>query len=177
MPNAGSWNIWAVPDPVLSLRELVMTPHQTRFVRDTFACIAPTADEAARIFYGKLFDRDPRLQALFPSGMSRQRMALMRTIGVAVDHLDRLDTLVPMVEDLGRRHVAYGVEPHHYLIVGGALLDTLREGLGAAFTPEVETAWQTAYGLLTAVMLAGAKAAAPAITGASEKPGAPYLVA
>ena len=139
-----------------------MTPHQIALVRETFACVSPVADQAAQLFYGKLFEREPGLRALFPSDMGRQRMALVRTIGVAVEHLDRLDTLVPIVENLGRRHVSYGVETSHYAIVGEALLDTLREGLGAAFTPEVETAWRAAYGLLATIMLAGANAAAVA---------------
>ena len=138
-----------------------MTPHQIALVRETFASVSPIADQAAQIFYGKLFERDPSLRALFPSDMSRQRMDLMRTIGVTVDHLDRLHTLVPIVEDLGRRLVDSGVKTHHYAVVGEALLDTLREGLGGAFTPEVEGAWQAAYGLLAAAMLAGANMVAP----------------
>ncbi len=138
-----------------------MTPHQIALVRETFVPVSSIADQAAQIFYSKLFERNPSLRQLFPSEMSRQRMALMRTIGIAVDHLDRLDTLVPMVEDLGRRHVGYGVETHHYALVGEALLDTLRDGLGAAFTSEAEDAWRAAYNLLAAVMLAGAQTTAP----------------
>jgi hemoglobin-like flavoprotein len=139
-----------------------MTPGQIGIVRETFAAVAPVADHAAQRFYAKLFERDPGLRALFPSDMGRQRVALMRVIGVAVERLDRLDDLLPAVEDLGRRHAGYGVRVHHYAVVGEALLDTLRERLGAAFTTEAETAWRAAYGLLATTMQAGARTVATA---------------
>ncbi len=44
----------------------------------------------------------------------------------------------------------------HYATVGRALLDTLRTGLGDAFTPDVAAAWGEAYELLAGVMLAAA---------------------
>jgi hemoglobin-like flavoprotein len=90
-------------------------------------------------------------------------MALMRVIGAAVERLDRPDDLLPAVEELGRRHVGYGVRVGHYAVVGEALLDALGEVLGAAaFTAEAEDAWRAAYGLLATTMQAGARAAAAA---------------
>jgi hemoglobin-like flavoprotein len=53
---------------------------------------------------------------------------------------------------LGERHVQYGVQPHHYDIVGAALLWTLAQGLGKHFTSEVEEAWTAAYTLLANTM-------------------------
>ncbi len=97
-------------------------------------------------------------RALFPSEMGRQHAALLRAISTAVERLDRLDTLAPALEELGRRHVDYGTQRHHYALVGEALVDTLREGLAGAFTAEVKAAWRAVYGLLTASMLAGAEA-------------------
>jgi hemoglobin-like flavoprotein len=66
--------------------------------------------------------------------------------------LDHLDRLVPVVQDLGRRHVGYGVTDAHYDTVGSALLWTLEKGLGSAFTPDMKDAWATVYGLLATVM-------------------------
>ena len=80
----------------------------------------------------------------------------MQTIAVVVAGLDKLDTLVPAVQALGRRHAAYGVRDGHYATVAAALLWTLEQGLGAAFTPAVRQAWATAYGLLASVMQAAA---------------------
>ena len=76
----------------------------------------------------------------------------MQTIGVAVTHLDKLDEIVPTIQQLGRRHARYGVQPTDYDIVASALLWTLAQGLGPAFTAEVEQAWTTVYTLLADTM-------------------------
>jgi len=76
----------------------------------------------------------------------------MQMLTAAVKGLDRLDQLVPVVEDLGRRHARYGVEDRHYDTVGAALLWTLEAGLGRGFTAEVREAWATVYGLLATTM-------------------------
>ena len=84
----------------------------------------------------------------------------MQTLAVVVRGLDRLDVIGPAVGALGERHAGYGVKTEDFETVGCALLDTLAEGLGAAFTPETRAAWTAAYGLLAGVMqTAGAHAA------------------
>jgi hemoglobin-like flavoprotein len=85
---------------------------------------------------------------------------LVQTLTVVVKSIDRLDTIVPAVEALGRRHVGYGVRPEHFATVGSALLDTLATGLGKAFTPETKRAWAMAYGILAGVMIGAMEEAA-----------------
>jgi hemoglobin-like flavoprotein len=114
-----------------------MTPETIGLVRSSFAEIVPLSDAAAGLFYDRLFTLDPSLRALFPDDLQHQKRALMATLQVAVESLDRLDALVPMVEQLGLRHASYGVQPAHYAVVGSALLWTLEQGLGPAFTPAV----------------------------------------
>jgi hemoglobin-like flavoprotein len=80
--------------------------------------------------------------------MREQGAKLMKMINVAVNGLDRIESIVPAVQDLGRRHVGYGVKQAHYDTVGAALLWTLEQGLGDDFTPEVKEAWETVYGVL-----------------------------
>jgi len=134
-----------------------MTPAQQDLIRSTWAQVAPIADPAARIFYDRLFKLDPSLRPTFAfTDMEAQRKNLMQTLAVVVKGIDHLDTLVPAVEALGRRHAGYGVQPSHYATVGQALLDTLALGLGDAFTPEARAAWTEAYELLAGVMLAAA---------------------
>jgi hemoglobin-like flavoprotein len=76
----------------------------------------------------------------------------MSMMTFVVGSLTRLESLVSAVQGLGRRHAGYGVEDHHYETVESALLWTLKQGLGAAFSKEVEEAWRTAYGLLATTM-------------------------
>ena len=133
-----------------------MTPEQTRLVRESFALVSPIAETAAGLFYGRLFELDPALRPLFPTDVREQGRKLMQMIAVAVHELDAPERLLPAIQVLGRRHVGYGVRPEHYATVGAALLWTLQQGLGAAFTPEAEAAWAEAYELLATTMQQGA---------------------
>ena len=104
-------------------------------VQESFEKIKPIAPIAANIFYTKLFELDPKLKPLFPSGeeaMKAQGNKLMTMLAAAVAGLSNLDALIPVLHDLGKRHVAYKVEPSHYNTVGAALLSTLEVGLGDA---------------------------------------------
>ena len=130
----------------------MLTERQKALVQNTFASIAGIADDAAVLFYQRLFELDPSLQHLFRHDMAEQRKKLIQMLTAAVKGLDRLDQLVPVVEDLGRRHAGYGVEERHYETVGDALLWTLSMGLGRDFTPEVEAAWVAVYELLASTM-------------------------
>ena len=129
-----------------------MTPEDQTLVRDSFAQVVPIAPAAAAMFYDRLFVLDPSLRPLFKRDMAEQGRMLMAMIGTAVANLGRLETIVPAVQGLGRRHAAYGVQPADYETVGSALLWTLEQGLGPAFTPPVRAAWSEAYTVLATVM-------------------------
>ena len=134
----------------------MLTMTQIELVQKTFAVVAPIADDAAALFYRRLFEIDPRLEPMFKGNMAVQRRKLMVMLSAAVKGLPRLDRLVPVLEDLGRRHAHYGVEDRHYETVGEALLWTLEKGLGPEFTPEVREAWTSVYGIVASTMKAGA---------------------
>jgi hemoglobin-like flavoprotein len=130
----------------------MLTATQKALVQNSFATIVPIADDAAALFYVRLFELDPSLRRMFPEDMTGQRKKLVQMLSAAMQGLDRLDQLVPVVQDLGRRHVGYGVTDAHYETVGAALLWTLEKGLGKAFTPEMHDAWAAVYGLLATTM-------------------------
>ena len=117
-----------------------MTPAQQALVQSSFAKVLPIADTAASLFYEDLFRRDPRLRALFKEDMADQRRKLMAMIGTAVANLGNWGNIAPAVAALGQGHVAYGVKTADYDTVGKALIATLEQGLGDAFTPEVREA-------------------------------------
>ncbi len=127
-----------------------------KLVQDSFAQVVPIAEAAAELFYNKLFELDPALKPLFKGDMKEQGKKLMGTLKVVVAVLDNPAKLVPAVKILGQRHKGYGVEPAHYATVGEALLWTLEQGLGEAFTPEVKQAWTKVYTLLAETMIAAA---------------------
>ena len=129
-----------------------MTPEQIMLVKTSWAKVAPIADQAADIFYDRLFEIAPEARPLFADDMAKQKRALMGMLATAVNGLDKLDTILPAVKALGERHVDYGATDAHYEVVATALLYTLRMGLGEDFTPPVEEAWTKAYLTLASVM-------------------------
>ena len=132
---------------------MTMTPEQTRLVRHTWNQVAPSADAAADMFYRRLFEIDPATRKLFrATEMVAQRKKLLQTLSFAINGLDDPDALVSKVEDLGRRHAGYGVTDAQYDSVGAALLWTLEQGLGRAWTPAVASAWTEVYGMLSGIM-------------------------
>ena len=133
-----------------------MTPQQIQDVQRTFKQVAPLGEVVAIMFYGRLFALDPELRTMFAENMTEQRRKLLAVLAIAVNGLDRVESLLPTLRDLGHRHVGYGVKPQHYDTVGAALLWTLDQGLGKHFTPEVREAWVAVYGALANTMLAGA---------------------
>lgn len=133
-----------------------MTPDQIQLVQDSFSKVVPIKDQAAELFYGRLFETAPEVRPLFKGDMKEQGAKLMATLAVVVKGLNNIEAVLPVAGDLAKRHVDYGVEPEHYPLVGSALLWTLGQGLGDGFTDEVEAAWTEAYGLLSGAMIAAA---------------------
>ena len=129
-----------------------MTHQDILLVQLSWRKVLPNKDAAADLFYLKLFGLDPELRSLFTGDMEQQGAKLMQMITAAVRGLDRLDALLPVVRELGTRHVAYGVRDDHYGTVGMALLWTLEQALRADFTPEVKSAWIKTYGVLSQTM-------------------------
>jgi len=130
-----------------------LTPQQIQLIQSSFEKVVPITEKAAELFYGRLFETAPHVKPLFAqSNMKDQGKKLMDMLTVVVRGLNRLDQLVPAVQQLGQRHARYGVKDEHYAPVGAALLWTLEQGLGPAFTSETREAWGTAYGVLATTM-------------------------
>jgi len=140
-----------------------MSPEQKALVKSTWGMVVPIADAAATLFYGRLFEIDATTQPLFKNAnMAEQRKKLVQALAAVVNGLDNLAPLVPVLENLGKGHVRYGVTDKHYDSVGAALLWTLEQGLKDAWTPAAKDAWTAAYGAVAGVMLGAARQAQPA---------------
>jgi hemoglobin-like flavoprotein len=129
-----------------------MTNDDILLVQLSWHKVMPARHAAADLFYAKLFELDPSLRALFTGDLQQQGVKLVQMISAAVRGLDRLDALLPVVRELGMRHVAYGVRDEHYGTVGSALLWTLEQVLQDAFTPGIKAAWIKTYGVLSQTM-------------------------
>src|SRR6476620_1797853 len=139
-----------------------MNSSQVKLVQESFAKVAPISEQAAVIFYDRLFEVAPSVRAMFPVDMTEQRKKLMGMLAAVVNGLSNLESILPAASALAKRHVGYGARAEHYPVVGGTLLWTLEKGLGDAWTPEVAAAWTAAYGTLPGYMISEAYGSAQA---------------
>jgi len=131
--------------------------HQVQLVQHSFTQVQPIAEVASDLFYARLFELDPSLKPLFRGNMQEQGHKLMMMLGVAVANLNKPEVVMPALQRLGERHAGYGVTEAHYATVGEALLWTLEQGLGEAFTAEVRLAWEAVYKLVAETMQEAAR--------------------
>ena len=130
-----------------------MTSDQVNLVQHSFAKVVPVADQAATLFYERLFETTPAVKPLFHGDMIEQRRKLVATLAAVVAGLGNLEAVLPAASALAKRHVGYGVKPEHYGSVGSALLWTLERSLSDAWTRELASAWAAAYGTLSGFMI------------------------
>ena len=121
-------------------------------IQSSFEAVKPISEQAGALFYGRLFEIAPEVKPLFEGDMQEQGRKLMATLAYVVNGLADLAQVLPAVSALAKRHVDYGVKPDQYAPVGAALLWTLEQGLGDAFTPQVRDAWTKAYTFLADAM-------------------------
>jgi hemoglobin-like flavoprotein len=133
-----------------------MTRDEVSLVQASFAKVAPISEQAAALFYGRLFEIAPEVKPLFRGDMAEQGRKLMATLAVVVNGLTKLEAILPAASALAKRHVAYGVKAEHYAPVGAALLWTLERGLGPEWTPDLAAAWTVAYATLSGYMISEA---------------------
>jgi nitric oxide dioxygenase len=133
-----------------------MTPADIALVQQSFSKVAPISEQAAALFYGRLFEIVPEVKPMFHGDIREQGKKLMSTLAVVVGGLTDLPAILPAASRLAKLHVDYGVKAEHYTPVGAALLWTLEQGLGDAWTPELASAWTTAYSTLSGYMISEA---------------------
>ena len=134
-----------------------MQKERVDLVQATLIHIRPKSKETAAAFYAKLFEWAPSTRSLFTGNMEQQGQKFMSTLSYAIHGLSRRGVITPVIEQLGRDHVGYGVLDEHYGAVKEALLFALGQTLGDDYAPEVEAAWAEAYDLLAELMRGAAR--------------------
>ena len=147
--------------PAAELQSPALTPQEVALVQESFALVDPIADDAAGLFYNRLFEIDPSTKPLFKGDPAEQGAEqgrkLMGVLKTAIASLDRFDKLIPALKIMGQRHHDYGVEFRHYESFAKALLWTLKQELRDGFTAEMEHAWAKTYSIIAEVMMKGAQ--------------------
>jgi hemoglobin-like flavoprotein len=135
---------------------------QIELLESSFQAIAPRGETFVTAFYERLFTRFPQTRAFFASTiMKEQRKKLLGALILVIQNLRKPEVLTSALKGLGQRHVAYGVRPEHYPIVGTILLETFADLLGDDWTPAYHDAWAQAYEAICSIMLEGANMVTP----------------
>jgi hemoglobin-like flavoprotein len=90
---------------------------------------------------------------LFHIDLREQSRKLQDMLATIVNALDRFDELQPVLVELGRRHVGYGVLPEHYNALRLALLWALGHALNSEFDSDTKAAWDQLLRSVASTML------------------------
>jgi len=135
----------------------MMTAREKQLVRHSFPAIREVAGPVSKLFYGRLFELQPELRRMFQNDIGRQGLKLMEMLSAVVQHVDGLEALNPVLEELGKRHVTYGVNARQYDTVEQALLWSMAQALEADFDHETRAAWRKVIGAVSTAMQRGAE--------------------
>ena len=92
-----------------------LTSEQVKAIQDSFAKVVPISEQAAEIFYGRLFEIAPAVKPLFRGDMKVQGKKLMAMLTVVINGLSNLEAILPAASALAKRHVGYGVKATDYV--------------------------------------------------------------
>lgn len=123
-------------------------------LRETLELTLARDDSFPTRFYERLFAAHPEARPLFHrSSVGAQNKMFAQKLAAIVDHLDDPAWLDRELATLAANHASYGVTAAMYPWVGEALIATLREACGDAWTDEAERTWSDAYASLVAAIL------------------------
>ncbi|MFZ2389104.1 MAG: NO-inducible flavohemoprotein [Polaromonas sp.] len=138
----------------------MLNPEQRAIVKSTVPLLESGGEALTTHFYNILLSEHPEVQPFFNKAHQAngdQPRALANGVLMYARHIDQLDQLGGLVQQIIQKHVSLQIQPEHYPVVGACLLRAIREVLGAEIaTDEVLAAWGAAYQQL-ADILAGAE--------------------
>lgn len=130
----------------------MISTRQRHLIRESWSQLLPLQAAASALFYDRLFALLPPLRPIFPAERKAQRTLLVRTVSYLVEHLGDPERLLPVLRDVGRSQRRLGLRPRDFQAMGEALAWSLKQGLGTAFTLEVQDAWAAAFTLVADIL-------------------------
>ena len=132
----------------------MLTTKETALIKKSWAALSKIDPLIiADTFYTKLFFDNPELRRMFPENMDGQYRKLVDMLNTIVARLEKIDDLKGDIVAMAKRHKGYGVKPHHYNLVGRALIWTLQKGLGNDWNDEMRSAWVNCYAIISGTMI------------------------
>ena len=128
-------------------------------LESSFQAVVLHGEAFVTAFYERLFTRFPQTRAFFAAtDMLEQRKKLQHSLALIVEHMQHPEVLGGMLQELGQRHVTYGIRPEHYPLAGAVLLETFADFLGKHWTQAHRDAWVKGYEAVSSLMVKETKA-------------------
>ncbi len=131
----------------------MLSERETRIIQESYARIYENADKFSENFYMNLFEIAPDLRPLFAADIKKQGRKFIEILSIIILDLRDKKLIVPMIADMGRRHVKYGTERDHYQIVGQALIQTLDETFENKWSSTEKQLWIRLYNFVADIMI------------------------
>jgi hemoglobin-like flavoprotein len=134
-----------------------MTPEQVNLIHQSFDEMWPIRRNLAAQFYSRFFETAPDARRLFPDDMGRLHLKLMNTIAAIVGALDNRALFHSIIGHTALQHARFGMTASQLTAFGDALIWSLEQQLGVAFTPVLREAWMALYKEMQTEMINAAK--------------------
>jgi hemoglobin-like flavoprotein len=136
---------------------IIKTLEQASLIKKSFDEMWPIRRGLAMQFYNRFFEIAPDAKWLFPSNMERLYLKLMDTIAAIVGALDNRALFGSIISHTALQHERFGVTLSQLTAFGDALIWSLEQQFGSAFTPELREARITLYEEVQSGMINGTK--------------------
>ena len=134
----------------------MLNQKQIDIIKATAPVVGQHAREITEHFYPLMFERYPRVKALFNQThqlKGTQRQALANALVAYATHIDQLDKLGDAVSLIAHKHCSLNILPEDYPIVGECLMEAISAVLGDAVTDDIADAWRAAYQQLADLLI------------------------
>jgi nitric oxide dioxygenase len=135
-----------------------LTPEQIGIIKSTVPLLETGGEALTKHFYAKMFKEHPEVKVYFNQAHQSQGTQPRALANAVLQYARFIDAgLAPLGElpaQIIHKHVSLNIPAEGYGIVGGCLLASIREVLGAEVaTDAVIEAWKVAYGILAKVLI------------------------
>ncbi len=134
----------------------MLSEHTIQVIKSTVPVLEKHGADITKRFYQMMLSGRPELLNVFNHAnqrQGRQQTALAQAVYAAAKHIDRLETILPAVNQIAHKHRSLGIRADQYPIVGQYLLAAIQDVLGEAATEEILQAWAEAYGVIADVFI------------------------
>src|SRR2546421_1519032 len=133
-----------------------MTEASLKRIAAHYDLIAGRMYALAQAFYKRLFEVMPEARPLFRIDIDLQSQHLAAALAMIIRNLRLLDVLEQPLMELGAAHAQVGVRPEQYPILCRTMVETLRDGSGDAWSPELQADWTEMLHRVSHIMMNGA---------------------